>query len=199
MMVKAAKPKPIASQVSKVVSPVYQAMKVLPNVRKSSGRGVMRPTLFAAAPAPPTAYNFDMGINRFRAPALAAGLLVSTFAAAQELELRDVVLVGSNWQGTAEIFDPHSFQILKRIDIAPDRAERIQEIRDAGLRRYLTYKLIQWRIGEGNDQLVDDLFPSKDGRFIYASRPSFADVVALEVATGTIAWRTPVEGMRSDH
>jgi YVTN family beta-propeller protein len=113
--------------------------------------------------------------------------------------LRDVVLVGSNWQGTAEIFDPYNFQILKRIDVAPDREERIAEIKAAGLRRHLTYKLIQWRIGEGNDQLVDDLFPSKDGRYIYASRPSFADVVALEVATGAIAWRTPVEGMRSDH
>ncbi|MGH8442063.1 MAG: YncE family protein [Nevskiaceae bacterium] len=132
-----------------------------------------------------------------------AVLLVMAPAVAQETAapavLRDVVLVGSNWQGTAEIFDPHTFQILKRIDIAPDRAERIQEIKDAGWKRYLTYKLIQWRIGEGNDQLVDDLFPSKDGRFIYASRPSFSDVVAVEVATGKIAWRTPVEGARSDH
>ncbi len=131
--------------------------------------------------------------------ALAAGLLAATAAVAQPTSLRDVVLVGSNWQGTAEIFDPHSFQILKRIDIAPDREERIQEIKDAGLRRYLTYKLIQWRIGEGNDQLVDDLFPSKDGRFIYASRPSFSDVVAIDVTTEKIVWRTPVEGMRSDH
>jgi len=130
---------------------------------------------------------------------LAVGLLAVTGAWGQEPVLRDVVLVGSNWQGTAEIFDPHSFQILKRIDIAPDRAERIQEIKDAGLRRHLTYKLIQWRIGEGNDQLVDDLFPSKDGRFIYASRPSFSDVVAIDVATEQIVWRTPVEGMRSDH
>ncbi len=138
------------------------------------------------------------------AVALVAGLLTPAGAVAQgpaqaPATLRDVVLVGSNWQGTAEIFDPHSFQILKRIDIAPDREERIQEIKDAGLRRYLTYKLIQWRIGEGNDQLVDDLFPSKDGRYIYASRPSFSDVVAIDVATEKIAWRTPVEGMRSDH
>jgi len=113
--------------------------------------------------------------------------------------LRDVVLVGSNWQGTAEIFDPRTFQILKRIDVAPDRAERIKEIEEGGWKRHLMYRLIRWRVGEGNDQLVDDLFPSKDGRFIYASRPSFADVVAIEVATGKIAWRTPVEGVRSDH
>jgi YVTN family beta-propeller protein len=140
-----------------------------------------------------------MGNHAIRAAALAALLAGAAAAAAQEPVLRDVVLVGSNWQGTAEIFDPYNFQILKRIDVAPDRAERIAEIKAAGLRRHLTYKLIQWRIGEGNDQLVDDLFPSKDGRYIYASRPSFSDVVALEVATGNIAWRTPVEGMRSDH
>ncbi|MGH8482700.1 MAG: hypothetical protein ACRES8_09580, partial [Nevskiaceae bacterium] len=135
----------------------------------------------------------------FRASLLA--VLLAGAAAAQEPPppaalavqpiLRDVVLVGSNWQGTAEIFDPYNFQILKRIDVAPDREERIREIEEAGFRRHLMYKLIQWRVGEGNDQLVDDLFPSKDGRYIYASRPSFSDVVALEVATGKIAWRTP--------
>jgi DNA-binding beta-propeller fold protein YncE len=143
-------------------------------------------------------------IKRGAVPALMASVLATTTAVAQEpahapAALRDVVLVGSNWQGTAEIFDPHSFQILKRIDIAPDRAERIAEIEDAGLKRRLMYKLIQWRIGEGNDQLVDDLFPSRDGRFIYASRPSFADVVAIDVATGRIAWRTQVDPARSDH
>jgi len=127
------------------------------------------------------------------------GVLMSATAAAQEAVLRDVVLVGSNWDGTAEIFDPRTFQILKHLDVAPDRAERLQEIRDGSWKRYLMYRLIRWRIGEGNDQLVDDLFPSHDGRYVYASRPSFADVVAIEVATGKIAWRTPVEGVRSDH
>jgi len=131
---------------------------------------------------------------------IGAALAVASLAVgAGEPVLRDVVLVGSNWQGTAEVFDPRNFQILKRFDIAPDRAERIKEIEESGWKRRLLYKLIQWRIGEGNDQLVDDLFPSKDGRFIYASRPSFADVVALDVTTGRIAWRTPVDPARSDH
>jgi DNA-binding beta-propeller fold protein YncE len=135
--------------------------------------------------------------SRFMALALA--LTAGGSRAEEAPVLRDVVLVGSNWQGTAEVFDPRTFQILKRFDIAPDRAERIAEIEASGWKRRLLYKLIQWRIGEGNDQLVDDLFPSKDGRFIYASRPSFADVVALDVATGKIAWRTPVDPARSDH
>lgn len=134
-------------------------------------------------------------------------VLAGTFAFAAQAQaqtpasptLRDVVVVGSNWDGTAEIFDPHTYKVLKRIDIAPDRAERVQEIKDAGFKRYLMYWLIHWRVGEGHDQLVDDLFPSHDGRYIYASRPSFADAVAIDVATGKIAWRTPIEGARADH
>lgn len=128
-----------------------------------------------------------------------AAVLAFACATASAQELRDVVIVGSNWQGTAEIFDPRNFQLLKRIDVVPDKAERLQEIEDAGLLRRLVFRLIRWRIGEGNDQLVDDMFATHDGRYLIASRPSFADVVALDVATGQIAWRTPVEGFRSDH
>jgi DNA-binding beta-propeller fold protein YncE len=113
--------------------------------------------------------------------------------------LRDVVVVGSNWDGTAEIFDANTFQVLRRINVVPDRAERMQEIANAGIVRRVSFHAIRHLIGEGNDQLVDDLFPSKDGRFIYASRPSFADVVAIDVRTGAIVWRTPVEGVRADH
>ena len=129
---------------------------------------------------------------------LAAGLLATACAHA-DIPLRDVVLVGSNWDGTAEIFDPHSFKVLKRIDIVPDRDERMKEIADAGIKRRTTFRLIRAIIGEGHDQLVDDLFPSHDGRFIYASRPSFADVVAIDVGSGAIAWRTPIAGDRADH
>lgn len=131
---------------------------------------------------------------------MAAGLLAPVPAFAQEeTPLRDVVLVGSNWDGTAEVFDPHTFKVLARIDIVPDRAERMKEIETASIRRRATFHLVRAIIGEGHDQLVDDLFPSKDGRFIYASRPSFADVVAIDVGTGAIAWRTPIEGDRADH
>ena len=39
-------------------------------------------------------------------------------------------------------------------------------------------------VGEGHDQFVDDMFSSPDGRFVYVSRPSFADVVGIELAHG---------------
>jgi hypothetical protein len=129
-----------------------------------------------------------------------ASLVAASGVQAQEPSaLRDVVLVGSNWDGTAEIFDPHTFKVLKRINIVPDRAERMEEINNAGIMRRVTFHAIRSMIGEGHDQLVDDLFPSRDGRFIYASRPSFADVVAIDVNSGAIAWRTPIDGSRADH
>ena len=130
---------------------------------------------------------------------IALGLATTSYVSAAPGPLRDVVLVGSNWDGTAEIFDPVTFKSLKRLNIVPDRVQRLQEIADAGIKRRVTFRAIRSIIGEGHDQLVDDLFASKDGRFIYASRPSFADVVAIDVNTGAIVWRTPVEGARSDH
>ena len=132
-------------------------------------------------------------------PLALALALCAPAASAQDPVLRDVVVVGSNWDGTAEIFDPHTFKALKRIDVAPDREERLAEIASSGLKRRVIAWFVKNVIGEGHNQQVDDLFPTKDGRYIIASRPSFSDVVALDVATGKIAWRTEIEGGRTDH
>ncbi|MES0874659.1 YncE family protein [Sinimarinibacterium thermocellulolyticum] len=118
--------------------------------------------------------------------------------ASAEPGLRDVVVVGNNWDGTADIFDPQTFEVIKRVNIIPDRAQRIDEI-EASVLRSIYFHLIRKFIGEGHDQFVDDLFTSNDGRRLFVSRPSFADVVAIDVASGEIVWRTPVEGYRADH
>ncbi len=131
--------------------------------------------------------------------ALAGTGMFSAGAAAVEPAVRDVVVVGNNWDGTADVFDPQTFKILKRINIVPDREERLKEIAESDFKRRLLYRLIRWRVGEGHDQMVDDLFTSKDGLHLYVSRPSFADVVAIDVQTGKIVWRTKVEGARADH
>src|SRR5262249_29152184 len=68
----------------------------------------------------------------------------------------------------------------------PDRDERMKEIDDAGLWRRFTFWFVRTVPGEGHDQLVDDMFTSQDGRFLYVSRPSFADVVAIDVNSGQI-------------
>jgi DNA-binding beta-propeller fold protein YncE len=54
-------------------------------------------------------------------------------------------------------------------------------------------------VGEGNNQYVDDMFSSPDGRLLYVSRPSLADVAAFDLKTHKIVWRVPIEGYRSDH
>src|SRR6516162_2497966 len=90
-------------------------------------------------------------------------------AAAEEAALRDVVVVGNNWEGTADVFDPQSFKVLKRINVVPDLQERLDEIESSGLLRQLQFWLVRKLVGEGHNQLVDDMFTSHDGRFLYVS------------------------------
>lgn len=111
---------------------------------------------------------------------------------------RDVMVVGNNWDGTADIVDANTFERIRRLDIVPDRAERMKEINSNPMRKIM-FVGIRHLIGEGNDQLVDDMFPSKDGSTLFISRPSFADAVAIDVNTGKLKWRSPVDGHRSDH
>jgi outer membrane protein assembly factor BamB len=113
-------------------------------------------------------------------------------------ELRDVVLVGNNWSGTVTAFDPRTYDTLAVIDVVPDWDERVAEIKKNAVHK-AAFALIRKVAGEGHHQLVDDVFMSKDGRYLMASRPSLADVVAIDLDTRQIAWRTPVEGVRADH
>jgi hypothetical protein len=109
-----------------------------------------------------------------------------------------VLVVGNNWEGTADVVDPRTFQRLVRLDIIPDREERVAEIMaDPAASGYFTG--INLLIGEGNHQYVDDAFTSHDGRFLYVSRPSFKDVVAIDLSTRKIVWRFQVDGYRADH
>ena len=111
---------------------------------------------------------------------------------------RAVLTVGNNWDGTADLIDPVKFTRLMRLNIVPDKDERMAEIAlnpvDLGY-----FIAIRQLIGEGHHQFVDDAFTSHDGRFLYVSRPSFKDVVAISFETKKIVWRTEVEGQRADH
>jgi len=112
--------------------------------------------------------------------------------------LRDVIVVGNNWDGTIDIYDPLTHTRIKKINAVPDKAERLEEL-NSSFKRRIVSTFIKEVIGEGHHQMVDDMFTSNDGRHLYISRPSFADVIALDVNTGEITWRTQVEGSRSDH
>ncbi|MGW4549767.1 YncE family protein [Streptomyces violaceorubidus] len=113
--------------------------------------------------------------------------------------LREVMFVGNNWDGTADVIrSTGDFAGIGRIDVVPDRAERMAEI-NADPIKWIYFQAIRNGVGEGHDQLVDDMYSTPDGASVVVSRPSFADVVSLDLATGDINWRFPVSGYRSDH
>ncbi len=126
--------------------------------------------------------------------------------AAKKRKLRDVVFVGNNWEGTADVLrfgrrangKGRDFKRIARLNIIPDIDERMAEIA-LDPERLAYFILINLLIGEGNDQFVDDMYSSKDGRLLIVSRPSLADVVGIDIKTGEVVWRFVVDGQRSDH
>ena len=133
-------------------------------------------------------------------------------AAKKPPAVRQVVFVGSNWDGTVDVIRQRTktirrpgpnkhrlvFRRVARVNMIPDIEQRMGEILTNPVR--LGYFLgIRELIGEGNDQFVDDMYSSNDGRLLIASRPSLADVVAIDIETGKLVWRFVVDGQRSDH
>jgi hypothetical protein len=113
-------------------------------------------------------------------------------------DTRQVMFVGNNWDGTADIIDARTYEPLARINTIPDKEERELEIFTDPVR--LGFFLgIRMLVGEGNDQYTDDMFTTHDGTLVAVSRPSFADVVGISLRTQKIVWRFPMEGQRSDH
>ncbi|KES08263.1 serine/threonine protein kinase [Streptomyces toyocaensis] len=113
--------------------------------------------------------------------------------------LREVLFVGNNWDGTADVLESTGdFSRIGRIDVVPDKDERMAEI-NADPIHWIYFMAIRNSVGEGHDQFVDDMYSTPDGTSVVVSRPSFADVVSLDLATGDINWRFPVSGHRSDH
>jgi len=119
--------------------------------------------------------------------------------------LRDVMFVGNNWAGTATVVGARSLRVLKTgIDLIPDKQQELTDIYSSPDRLAL-YLAIQQGPGEGHDQYVDDMFTTRDGRLLAVSRPSFGDVVWVDVAKaaagdpGSIVVEQPMDGYRTDH
>ena len=112
---------------------------------------------------------------------------------------KEVIFAGSNWEGTVEVIRPQrKYSRITQINVIPDIDERMVEILTDPVR--LGYFLaIRMLVGEGNDQYVDDMYTTNDGRLLIASRPSLADVVGINLRTREIVWRFVVDGQRSDH
>src|SRR3954451_1109167 len=111
---------------------------------------------------------------------------------------RDVMFVGNNWDGTATVVDARTHKALRTLNMIPDKAERMTDILTHP-DKLAFYLAVQQGVGEGHDQYTDDMFTTHDGRMVAVSRPSFADVVGIDLASGAIRWRFPMEGYRADH
>jgi hypothetical protein len=138
---------------------------------------------------------------------LVAGVLpVPTAAGASRAPaLRDVMFVGNNWAGTATIVDARSLKVLRTgVNLIPDKGQELTDILLAP-DKLAYYLLIQQGPGEGHDQYVDDMFTTRDGRYLAVSRPSFADVVWIDIAkaaagrSDSIVREQQMDGYRTDH
>ncbi|MER7005319.1 YncE family protein [Dactylosporangium sp. NPDC000555] len=109
------------------------------------------------------------------------------------------MFVGNNWDGTVDVIrSSGTYAKLGRINVVPDKSQRLLEIHLNPVR--LAFFLgVRQGPGEGHDQLVDDMYTTPDGGALVASRPSFADVVSIDLRTGALRWRFPVSGYRADH
>ncbi len=135
--------------------------------------------------------------------ALAAALLLPASQAVAKGDgasgIRHVVFVGNNWDGTADVIYPKAgYKRVARINIVPDLQQRLLEIYTSPDKLGF-FLAIRQLVGEGHDQFVDDMYSTPDGRLLIVSRPSLADVVGINLKTGKIAWRFPMDGYRSDH
>ncbi|MFC6879482.1 MULTISPECIES: YncE family protein [Actinomadura] len=164
-----------------------------------------------AAPTPaqarPAGTGPARGLRRLRtiaaAAVLAAGAavpaVVSAGAAHAAPALQEVMFVGNNWDGTADVIrSSGDFRKIGRINVIPDKDQRLAAIYTNPL-NLAVFLGIRLTAGEGHDQFVDDMYSTPDGTAMVASRPSFGDVVSIDLATGKVKWRFPVSGYRSDH
>jgi DNA-binding beta-propeller fold protein YncE len=129
---------------------------------------------------------------------LAAGTGTAT-AGTGGTALREVMFVGNNWDGTADVVrSSGDLARIGRVNVVPDKDQRLTEIYLNPVK--LAYFLgIRTGPGEGHDQFVDDMYSTPDGSAVVVSRPSFADVVSIDLGSGRVNWRFPVSGYRSDH
>jgi hypothetical protein len=143
--------------------------------------------------------------------ALVAGLAAAAAGSIQAASaappgFRDVMWVGNNWAGTATVIDEHTHAVLKTgVNLVPDKAQELRDIRLSPARLAL-FALVRQLPGEGHDQFVDDMFATPDGKHLAVSRPSFGDVVWIDVAKVTstggadsITREQSMDGYRTDH
>ncbi|KAJ3346056.1 putative serine/threonine protein kinase [Entophlyctis luteolus] len=133
----------------------------------------------------------------FKANVVVAAFLAAASAAAAAMT--EVLLVGNNWDGTATIIQStYPYTKLGLVNLVPDYDARKEAIYLNPL-NFIIYEYVVLNVGQGHEQLVDDLYATPDGKSIVASRPSFGDVVSISLVNGSVNWRFAVDMYRADH
>jgi hypothetical protein len=123
---------------------------------------------------------------------------------------RTVMVVGNNWEGTVTIVDAATRKAIDTINVVPDLDEELLQIVIPSMTHPLApimYVAIQQVVAEGHDQYVDDIFTTRNGRFLAVSRPSLHDVVWIDIAKAAagadadevIVAEQEMDGYRTDH
>src|SRR5690349_4718085 len=93
----------------------------------------------------------------------APGAVAGAAGQAPSADLREVLFVGNNWDGTADVIESGGdFGRIGRIDVIPDKDRRMAEI-NANPIRWIYFMAIRNTVGEGHDQFVDDMYSTPDG------------------------------------
>ena len=148
---------------------------------------------------------------KFKKPSLKAFRLATTLTASmlfaagfvyadnvQADDARSVIFVGNNWEGMIDVIDANTYEPVGRINGVPDKRARDWDLIKHPIKG-ISFSVIRYLIGEGHDQFVDDMYSTPDGRLLVVSRPSYGDVVGIDINSGDITWRFEVDGFRSDH
>ncbi|MCW8196574.1 hypothetical protein F6455_17405 [Proteobacteria bacterium 005FR1] len=107
--------------------------------------------------------------------------------------VREVALVSNAVGGTLSILDIESRKIIKTLDLKPEGA-KVSLLRDP--MQWYAQDMIE---GRGGKNYAQDTDLSNDGTVVFVSRGFLGDVIAMDIASGEILWRTPIAGIRSDH
>src|SRR5690242_12492745 len=87
-----------------------------------------------------------------------AGPATAASAASDASALREVMFVGNNWDGTADVIKSSGdFAKVGRINVIPDKDARMAEI-NADPIKWIYFQAIRNSVGEGHDQFVDDMY-----------------------------------------
>lgn len=108
-------------------------------------------------------------------------------------QTREVAIVANSVGGTVSLIDIERQSLISTFSIIPD-GKKVGFFRDPV--QFLAQDYVEEQAGLNYAQ-DSDLSP--DGRTLYISRGLLGDVVALDLASQQIIWRTPIAGLRADH